>query len=50
MYAITAGIMLDISFSELLKEANSYQNKKVTLLGLILGTSIMLLCIFYFKL
>lgn len=50
LYAITAGIMLQISFGELIKESFTYNNKKITLQGIIIGSIIMLLCIFYFKL
>ena len=50
LYAITAGIMLQISFGELIKESLTYNNKKITLQGIIIGSIIMLLCIFYFKL
>ena len=50
LYAITAGIMLQISFGELIKESFTYNNKKITLQGIIISSIIMLLCIFYFKL
>lgn len=40
----TAGIMIHISIYELIPNAFSYQNKKVTLLALVLGEFVMLLC------
>lgn len=50
LYAITAGIMLQIAINEELNEALTYNNKKITLRGFILGSIIMLICIYYFKL
>lgn len=50
IYGITAGIMLEISFGELLKEAGYYNNKRLTFNGIIFGFLIMIICIFYFKL
>lgn len=42
--ALTAGIMIHISFYELLPNAKDYQNKKLTILGIIAGIITMLLC------
>ncbi len=42
--ALTAGIMIHISFYELLPNARDYHNQKITLLGIILGIITMLLC------
>ena len=50
IYGITAGIMLEISLGELLKEAGYYNNKRLTFSGIIFGFLIMITCIFYFKL
>ncbi len=48
MFSLTAGIMLNISLSEILKEAIKYKEKKYLILGLLLGTTIMLLSHFIF--
>ncbi len=50
LYSLTAGIMLQIAINEELNEALTYNNKKITLQGFILGSIIMLICIYYFKL
>ena len=50
IYGITAGIMLEISFGELLKEAGYYCDKRLTFLGVLFGFLIMFVCIFYFRL
>lgn len=42
--ALTAGIMIHISFYELLPNARDYQNKKITFLGILAGIITMLLC------
>ena len=47
LLGITAGIMLDISCNELLKESLSYNNKKITITSIILGIVIMLICKYF---
>ena len=47
LLGITAGIMLDISLNELLKESLSYNNKKITITSIILGIVIMLICKYF---
>ena len=43
IFSLTAGIMLNISLTEILKEAIKYKEKKYLILGLLLGTIVMLL-------
>lgn len=43
IFSLTAGIMLNISLTEILKEAIKYREKKYLILGLLLGTIVMLL-------
>ena len=45
----TAGIMIDISIRELIPSALDYTNLKKCMLGILLGSIIMLICIFIFK-
>ena len=45
----TAGIMIDISIRELIPNALDYTNLKNCILGILLGSIIMLICIFIFK-
>ena len=42
--SITAGIMINLSIKDLLPTSLSYNNKKITLLGLILGIIILIIC------
>lgn len=43
LFSLIAGIMINISLKELLPEAISYKNKKLIILGLILGSLIMII-------
>ena len=43
IFSLTAGIMLNISLTEILKEAIKYKEKKYLILGLLLGPIVMLL-------
>lgn len=47
IFSLTAGIMLNISLTEILKEAIKYREKKYLILGLLLGTIVMLLSHFF---
>lgn len=44
--SVTAGIMIHISIYELIPEAFSYKKSKATILALLLGILIMLMCVF----
>lgn len=42
--SITAGIMINLSFKELIPKSLDYQNKKITIIGILLGIIIMIIC------
>ena len=42
--SITAGIMINLSFKELIPKSLDYQNKKTTIIGILLGIIIMIIC------
>lgn len=44
--SITSGIMINLSIKELIPSSLEYNNKKLTIIGLIIGTIVMILCEF----
>ena len=42
--SITAGIMINLSFKELIPKSLDSQNKKITIIGILLGIIIMIIC------